>query len=70
MTRDGLFEGLPAQRGFLLIHGAMHGGWCWDRLIPYLRHQSLAIDLPGHGATAAHPEGRCVCAHWRRPRAA
>lgn len=38
---------------FLLIHGASHGAWCWDRLIPELTargHQAGAIDLPGHGA--------------------
>jgi len=52
MRRDGLSEDLPANRGIVLIHGAMHGGWCWDRLRPHLQHQSLAIDLPGRGPTA------------------
>ncbi len=36
----------------LLIHGAWHGAWCWDRLIPALAargRQALAIDLPGAG---------------------
>lgn len=35
---------------FILIHGAWHGGWCWDRLIPLLKtqgHRVLAPDLPG-----------------------
>lgn len=27
-----------AQRPLLLIHGAWHGGWCWDPLIAELRH--------------------------------
>lgn len=27
---------------FLLIHGAWHGGWCWDRVIPLL-------EAAGHG---------------------
>jgi pimeloyl-ACP methyl ester carboxylesterase len=34
---------------FLLIHGACHGGWCWDEVAPYLResgHQVIAPDLP------------------------
>jgi pimeloyl-ACP methyl ester carboxylesterase len=53
MRRDGLSEDLPANRGIVLIHGAMHGGWCWDRLRPHLQDQSLAIDLPGRGPTAA-----------------
>lgn len=38
---------------FLLIHGASHGAWCWDKLIPHLKalgHSATAIDLPGHGA--------------------
>ncbi|MEM7753140.1 MAG: alpha/beta fold hydrolase [Pseudomonadota bacterium] len=37
---------------FLLIHGASHGAWCWDRLRPELAargHSTNAIDLPGHG---------------------
>ena len=36
----------------LLIHGAWHGAWCWDRLIPALAargRQAVAIDLPGAG---------------------
>jgi pimeloyl-ACP methyl ester carboxylesterase len=38
---------------FLLIHGAMGGAWCWERVIPGLRaagHDATAIDLPGQGA--------------------
>jgi pimeloyl-ACP methyl ester carboxylesterase len=37
---------------FVLIHGGFHGAWCWDRTIPELErlgHESVAIDLPGHG---------------------
>ena len=37
----------------LLIHGAWHGAWCWDALIPELEargHAARAIDLPGLGA--------------------
>jgi len=37
---------------FLLIHGAQHGAWCWDKLIPKLEglgHKAIAIDLPGGG---------------------
>jgi pimeloyl-ACP methyl ester carboxylesterase len=40
---------------FILIHGAWHGGWCWERLVPLLAaegHQVLAPDLPGMGADA------------------
>jgi pimeloyl-ACP methyl ester carboxylesterase len=38
---------------FLLIHGAMGGAWCWERVIPGLEaagHRARAIDLPGQGA--------------------
>lgn len=38
---------------FLLVHGAFHSGWCWDRLIPHLQnlgHDVLAPDLKGCGA--------------------
>ena len=41
---------------FLLIHGASHGAWCWDKVLPALTahgHSAEAIDLPGHGADRA-----------------
>jgi pimeloyl-ACP methyl ester carboxylesterase len=34
---------------FGLIHGAWHGGWCWDRVAPELEaagHRVVAVDLP------------------------
>ena len=34
---------------YLLIHGACHGGWCWDELASVLKsagHQVVAPDLP------------------------
>jgi len=34
---------------FALIHGAWHGAWCWDPLIPELEqrgHRAVAVDLP------------------------
>ena len=43
---------------FLLIHGAWHGGWCWEELTPELEargHAAHATDLPGHGDDPADP---------------
>ncbi len=39
---------------FVLVHGAMHGAWCWDRVVPLLARDPrvagvCAVDLPGHG---------------------
>jgi pimeloyl-ACP methyl ester carboxylesterase len=36
---------------FVLIHGAAHGAWCWEPLVPYLDGSALALDLPGRGRT-------------------
>lgn len=41
---------------FIMIHGAWHGGWCFDTLEPLLRaegHRMIAPDLPGMGGTDA-----------------
>jgi pimeloyl-ACP methyl ester carboxylesterase len=49
MTNDAFSR--PCKT-YLLIHGAWHGAWCWDRVIPFLQasgHKAIAIDLPGHG---------------------
>lgn len=43
----------------LLVHGAWHGAWCWDRLIQPLRAEGFTphtIDLPGHGERAAETQ--------------
>lgn len=37
----------------VLVHGSMHGAWCWDLVTPLLvdlGHTVRAIDLPGQGA--------------------
>ena len=40
---------------YVLIHGAWHGGWCWERVRPRLEkagHTVATPDLPGHGEDA------------------
>lgn len=51
--------GLPRQVSprphFVLVHGAWHGAWCWDRVVPLLRargHGVTAVDLPGRRHSA------------------
>ncbi|MBB1572470.1 MAG: alpha/beta hydrolase [Propionibacterium sp.] len=39
----------------LLLHGGMHGAWCWERVIPHLRHRTIAIDLPGRPGAGKQP---------------
>ena len=34
---------------FVLVHGAWHGAWCWERFIPEIEehgHRAIAMDLP------------------------
>ena len=36
---------------FVLVHGASHGSWCWDKVVPLLEaqgHYVVAVDLPGN----------------------
>ncbi len=49
MTNDAFSQ---SGKTYLLVHGAWHGAWCWDKVIPLLQargHKAIAIDLPGHG---------------------
>jgi pimeloyl-ACP methyl ester carboxylesterase len=37
---------------YVLVHGAWHGGWCWDKVVSLLRKEGYRVeapDLPGHG---------------------
>lgn len=45
---------MPAPRTVVLVHGAWHGAWCFAALQDALDRRgvpSLAVDLPGHGAS-------------------
>ncbi len=48
----------------ILVHGAFHGSWCWQKVIEYLRPRGLraiALDLPGHGNRAGPSGGLSEC---------
>jgi pimeloyl-ACP methyl ester carboxylesterase len=37
---------------YVLVHGAYHGAWCYNKVVPILEdagHTVIAVDLPGHG---------------------
>ena len=37
---------------YVLVHGAWHGAWCWDKVVPQIvkkGHKAIAVELPGHG---------------------
>ena len=63
-------------REFVLVHGAMHGAWCWEDVAARLvakGHRVLVPELPGHGRRAAEVAlasaeryGRTVPTRWRR----
>lgn len=58
---------------FVLVHGAWHGAWCWQRIIPLLHargHAVLAPDLPGHGDDPAEPAGQTLDGYAQRVEAA
>src|SRR5688572_25619526 len=41
-----------AMSTYVMIHGAWHGGWCWDKVRRRLEdagHRVVTPDLPGHG---------------------
>jgi len=43
---------MSAKEEIVLVHGAWHAGWCWDKLKPLLEKHGYIVhvlDLPGHG---------------------
>ena len=41
--------------GYVLVHGAWHGAWCWRRVLPGLwaaGHRAFAVSLTGVGERA------------------
>ncbi len=38
---------------YVLVHGAWHGAWCWEKVVALLKEKGNKVvvpDLPGHGA--------------------
>lgn len=51
---------------FVLVSGAWHGAWCWQRLVPLLRsrgHRVIAPDLLGMGRDPT-PIGEVTLSRW------
>lgn len=49
----------PARPTLLLVHGAWHGAWCWEKLTPELHHRgwtTRSVDLPSTGGPAGVQE--------------
>jgi pimeloyl-ACP methyl ester carboxylesterase len=54
-----------SKSAFVLVHGAWHGAWCYERIISLLAskgHVAVARDLPAHGLNASFP-----VAYFTRP---
>jgi pimeloyl-ACP methyl ester carboxylesterase len=53
------------QRSVVLVHGAWHGAWCWERVVPLLDAASVplvVVDLPSvsHGNATLHDDADYV----------
>lgn len=52
---------------FVLVPGAMHGSWCWTRIVPLLEaagHRTVAVDLPGMAVNRTLPTADVTLADW------
>lgn len=59
----------PALRRIILVHGAAHGAWCWEQVVPQLVARGLAvdaIDLPGLGDDPTPPQAVTFDAYVQR----
>jgi pimeloyl-ACP methyl ester carboxylesterase len=48
----GSRERSEAMSTYLFVHGAWHGAWCWQKIVPRIEqagHRAITLDLPGHG---------------------
>ncbi len=54
-TANALATQSPTKRDIMLVHGAWHGGWCWDQVRPMLEeagHRVFTPTLTGLGERA------------------
>lgn len=54
---------------YVLVHGAWHGAWCWDKVVRLLEeegHAVTAVDLPGHGVHTTALAGLTQAEYGRR----
>ena len=54
---------------FVLVHGAWHGAWCWEKLVPLLReqgHEVTTVELQGRGAARLPAEQVSLGVYTRR----
>lgn len=54
---------------FILIHGAWHGGWCWEKVVPLLQQAGYRVetpDLPGSGSDTTPLEEVSLEAYTQR----
>jgi pimeloyl-ACP methyl ester carboxylesterase len=49
--------------GVALLHGGLHGSWCWDGCLPFIDAPAIAIDLPGRDGDPADID-RITAAQW------
>jgi pimeloyl-ACP methyl ester carboxylesterase len=54
---------------YVLVHGAWHGAWCWEKVVPLLEaegHFVTTVDLPGHGDDSTPLAGLTQAEYGRR----
>jgi pimeloyl-ACP methyl ester carboxylesterase len=51
---------VPAGRTVLLIHGAWHGAWCWERVVKLLNDDDIITGCPDLPLTSFDDDVACV----------
>jgi pimeloyl-ACP methyl ester carboxylesterase len=57
-TGAGLSGSLPSPHAtVVLAHGAWHGPWCWEFLVPHLESRGLVVQCPALPSAGTAPAG-------------